>query len=128
MIAQIGYIAVSLITGFAVGWLVTLSGSWSTLAGTLIAAAITALGVLYASMAAYRVAKDSQTPNPVVVCAVAIGLALGVPAALRAKADDWFEPRPSAVRRHWSATGLNDSAIATLLFNKAHPTDTTARR
>ena len=125
---KVGYVVVSLMTGFAVGWLVTLSGSWSTLAGTLIAAAITAVGVLHVSLAAYRVAKNNETPNPIVVCAVAVGLALGVPVALRAKADDWFEPRPSAVRKHWSATGLSDSAIAKMLFNKAHPTDTTHTR
>jgi hypothetical protein len=123
MWTKVGYVVVSLITGFALGWLVTLSSGWSTVAGTLIAAAITALGVTYAALATIRAAKNNETPNPVVVCAVTVGLALGVPAAMRAKADDWFEPRPSAVRQHWSATRLNDSTIAMLLFNKAHPTN-----
>jgi len=130
MLSRLAYVAVSLMTGFAVGWLVILSAS--SVAGTIVSAAISTVSLAYAGIAVFRrtsfreISQGSsmtlaEAYGAMTVCAVAVGLALGVTAALRAKAADWFEPKPADVMKHWPNVGLNEAELTKRLFEKAHP-------
>lgn len=116
----------ALVTGAAVGWITTLSGS--TFAQLFVTAALgiasggaTAVASLVKRGVIARATAASSVASAVslsMIGALAIGLAVGGTGAAVAKARQWLEPNADQIAARWSATGLDRHEIAKRVFEK----------
>ena len=122
------------LTGAALGWLAGLSGSsivqadiaaiLGTAAGGVVVAATGRLKGMRAAdpipeVPAFNLCGIITSVDPVLVCALVVGAAIGNSAVEYSKANQLLGPNPIVFVHRWRATALPDSVIALRVFEHA---------